>query len=320
MRFAAVICLFVSVAGEACGGPQRAEIPIHQAVMSTGNARYSIPIAVGGTTVEAMLDTGSSGLYVLPGVLAPADAKLGDSSFRQSYNSGVELRGSNAKATLTIGGVAGSAEFGLIQSIDCTDKRPDCAASKAPLGDYRIGDTSKLGYEAIFGINFRHSDVDNPLVAIGVESWIVVLPKPGDTAPGTLILNPNAQDRAGYVLFHVDKQLGRLPGCLIKGDDKICGGIVLDSGAPGVGVVASDKPESFPWPDGAQVTLALKPDSGDAIGLEFNIHRAPGSPSALRGEPQPRVPQPFIRAGTLPYFAYCVFYDASTDTIGLKPR
>jgi len=297
-----------------------ATIPIHQAEMPNGT-RYSISLRIGGTDVDVMLDTGSAGLYVLPGTLTAADAKATSADFKQSYGSGVELQGVIANAKLSLDGVTGSSDIGLVQDVHCVEDKPNCAASHGNLADYRIGSGKPgAGFKAIFGINFRHTRAGNPLVAMGIKSWIVTLPKPGSNEPGTLTLDPASDERAAYRLFHVDRERSWLPGCLLKDSDKVCGGVVLDSGAPGISVVAAQRPESFPWPNGAKLTLALKPDEGEALGLGFEIERAPLSPTFLRTEPQPNARQVVIRAGTLPYFAYSVLYDYTENSIGLKAR
>jgi hypothetical protein len=316
--------LMIVLATGAAAAPAHAVLPIHQAGMANGEPRYSITIAIGSTSVEAMLDTGSSGLHVLPGVLGAADAAASDDSMSQSYSSGVDLSGVEGKARLALGDVAppDPVRIGLVQRIACTDAKPDCPASKVSQADYRIGGGAFAGegYKAIFGVAVRQTKVGNPLVAMGVDAWIVVLPKPGDSAPGTLILNPTPEERAGFASVRVDAR-GRLPGCLLYDSNRICGPVVFDSGAPGVTVLAPEKPASFPWPDGAHVTLALQPETGEAIGLGFDVRRAPGSHTRLHGEPLPKGEKStFIRAGTLPYFAYSVLYDARGFTVGLKAR
>jgi len=313
-----LILAIVVLAAPAVAGT--AAIPIHESDMPNG-MRYSIGVRIGGSDVEAMLDTGSAGLYVLPATLTASDATVSSAGFRQSYGSGVELQGVIARASLSLGDVTGSSDIGLVQDVHCVDDKPNCAASRAGLADYRIGSGKPgVGFKAIFGINFRHTKAGNPLVAMGIKSWIVELPRPGEPNPGTLILNPTEQERAGYRLFHVDRDRSWLPGCLLKDPDKVCGGVVLDSGAPGISVVASERPASFPWPNGAKVTLALKPDEGDALGVGFDIERSPLSPTFLGAEPRPNAQQVIIRAGTVPYFAYAVLYDEASDTIGLKSR
>src|SRR5947208_2231838 len=58
--------------------PARTELPIHAVKLSNGAVRFGVPIRIGATALEAALDTGSTGLRVLPGALAAADAAASD--------------------------------------------------------------------------------------------------------------------------------------------------------------------------------------------------------------------------------------------------
>src|SRR4051794_9637325 len=84
----------------------RSEVPIREVVLSDGARRYSIPIQVGATAIEAGLDSGSSGLRILPGVLADTDAKAVGGSDSYSYGSGAELDGVVGRAQVAVGTLA----------------------------------------------------------------------------------------------------------------------------------------------------------------------------------------------------------------------
>jgi hypothetical protein len=45
-----------------------------------------------------------------------------------------------------------------------------------------------------------------------------------------------------------------------------------------------------------------------------------GPPSRISAGLDPKLAQPSIAAGTVPYFLFSVFYDAGQNRIGLKPR
>ncbi|MEJ2376885.1 MAG: hypothetical protein P8Y53_12540 [Pseudolabrys sp.] len=59
--------------------------------------------------------------------------------------------------------------------------------------------------------------VVNPLTRVGHGARIIVLPLPGHSEPGKLIVNPDAADRAGFTVFPRLVRIRRaqtLPGCL----------------------------------------------------------------------------------------------------------
>src|ERR1041384_4252540 len=84
---------FLALTAAQAQSPPRAEVPIREVVLSDGERRYTIPISVGGTAIEAGLDTGSTGLRILPNTLAASDAVDGGGNDRYSYGAGTEFRG-----------------------------------------------------------------------------------------------------------------------------------------------------------------------------------------------------------------------------------
>jgi hypothetical protein len=99
-------------------------------------------------------------------------------------------------------------QFHLAAPAEC-HTRP---ASRVSAADYRIsgdGPAGRQGFGVILGVSMGNGDAVNPLAHIGAYSWIVVLPRPGEAQPGTLIVTPDSGDQTGYALFPTDK---RLPG------------------------------------------------------------------------------------------------------------
>ena len=325
MRSLVVLCVAVLFVGSANAEAARVEIPIHQTVLRGGWIRYSIPLRLGTTDVEAMLDTGSTGLRILPGTLAPGDYTASHSSTAYPYGSGVELTGVTARGALALGALTSGSPvtFIAVQSVGCVDRIPDCAASRISQEDFRIGGDGLKGqgFKAIFGINLVSTEVDNPLIAMGVESWIVLLPVPGDTVPGKLVLNPSADETAGYSLFHLadPRHATFLPGCIVADDlqQKICGRVVLDSGAPGIMVASREVIASFPWPSGTEVTFVVQNEEGRQSGMRFKS----GSEASYAVRLNRKWAAPFVRiSGAAPFLSLSVLYDAKASLIGLKPR
>ena len=333
-RFALVAGLFLAaVAGSARAQPSpRAEVPIREVVLSDGACRYAVSITVGGTAIEAGLDTGSSGLRILPGVLTEADARAGSQSDVYAYGSGARLSGVIGSAVVAVGGVARETKAQLIRTVDCTPNLPRCPASRLALADYGVqGDGLKgEGFKAILGINMADAKAPSLLRSLGVRRWIVDLPRPGEGAPGRLVLNPTDEEVAGYARLHVLPQFARqdgglhdaVSGCLHNdaSGQSLCGAVLMDCGAPGVTVeVARTGPL---WPSGTAASLILAEGGRPVAQARFvTDRRAQASHLTFRdghdgegGGPQA------IYAGLLPYFAWSVLYDPAQGVVGVKPR
>ena len=155
---------------------------------------------VGGKSVDALLDTGTTGLRMLPGVISGALTTKGPSD-RISFWSGTEFSGEVARSTISLGGISGLSEFQSIKKVECARGRPSCPAKHASLDNYGIGADGLPGegFHALVGTKMGPSDISNPLMTIGVRRWIVELPRPGADTPGQLVLNPRDDEIADFV-------------------------------------------------------------------------------------------------------------------------
>lgn len=308
----------------------RAEIPIREVIQSNGR-RYTVPIKVGDTTIEAGLDTGSTGLRILPKTLGAADAAASKRGDHYGYGSGADLRGVIGHGVLRMGEVAGDTTFQLVATVGCRAEKPNCPAIRVPLEQFGIqGDGhAGEGFRAIMGVNMAEADVASPLRAIGAKRWIVELPRPGETAPGRLILNPTDAEAAGYAMIPVLRTFADRGGglhdavsaCLVNGQNKAktCGALLMDTGARGLRVVNGDV-SGPPWPDGSAATLAFYDGSGRPKAVEQITIGLARQASHLDFEKDPRRPASFIYAGLTPYFAFSVLYDPAKGEVGLKVR
>jgi hypothetical protein len=308
--------------------PARSEIPIREVVLSDGTRRYGIPITVGGTQIEAGLDTGSTGLRVLPNVLAASDATGGGRDDRYSYGAGTEFTGEVGKGQLGIGGLAASSTLQLIHKVDCVQSNPHCPASRVSLAQFGVQGNGLAGegFRAIIGINMAEADVASPLAAIGAKRWIVELPRPG--GGGKLILNPSEEEVQDYVRLPVLRafaaQRGGLhdavSGCLINmtTKDKSCGAVMLDTGAPGIALTNGTAGRTA-WDNGTPAALALF-DANSARAIEYFTVGLREQASRLSFDEMPQPRQTVIYAGLSPYFAFDVLYDPARGEIGVRPR
>lgn len=324
----AALAVAVGPAAQAQAQEARSEIPIREVVLSDGARRYAVPLTVGGVALEAGLDSGSTGLRVLPDALAGGQVRETSRADTYAYGSGARYEGVVAEADAAIGAAKGVLSFQQIKAVGCVDRKPNCPANRVPLKDYGIqGDGLRgEGFKAILGVNMAEADVASPLPALGVRRWIIELPLPGSGKPGRLILNPTAQEAAGYTPFHIDPAFAQAKGgahdaiqaCLInsRSNAQVCGPTLLDTGAPGVNVVNGD---AGVWPNDTPAMLAFMDGGKARTAVAFAIGRREFA-SRMSSVQNPSVRGVQIQPGLLPYFAYSVLYDPKSGTVALKPR
>ncbi|WP_174285409.1 hypothetical protein [Sphingomonas bacterium] len=310
---------------------QRAEVPIREVVLGDGTRRYGVSIVIGTTRVEAGLDTGSTGLRVLPTGLAQEDVRPTPATDYMEYGGGVRLDGNVAEASVAVGALRGNATLQLVRAVSCVRGKADCTAAAVSFARYRImgGDKPDEGFAAILGINMgAAADVANPLRGLGAHRWIIDLPRPGEPGPGRLVLNPTEAETAGYAPVEIVDSFAAargslhdaVRGCLVNGTsrEKTCGAVVLDIGDPGLRIVSANTPAG-PWPGGTPITLFF----ADAAGHVHTAEQATigmDQTTTLVFENRPGAHQPFILTGVLPYLSYSVLYDPEHGTIAFKPR
>jgi hypothetical protein len=307
----ALLALACAVVGQA-SAEARTVIPIHVHTLGDGVRRYSVPLTIDGQAVEAALDTGSTGLRLLPGN-APAPA--GGRRVRYVFSGGVELDGTEAPADLKLGDLQGRADVQRVSKIGCTAARPDCAGSLG-LKDYGFeGDGLRgEGFRAILGLSLAAGPKDHPLRRLGAHRWIVSLP--AGAADGQLVIDPSDAEVADFVLLPLKSSLGwrsdgahdAVDGCLQPpgGGRKACGAVLLDTGASSAAVINAGGGGDA-WTAGAALTFA-----GGALPPVELGRLATGRAGDL--------PRPMILAGSAPYLAFDVLYDPERRTIGLRSR
>lgn len=314
--------------------PPRSEVAIREVVLSDGTKRYAVPITIGRTTLDAGLDTGSPGLRVLDAAITSDDARSTDRRDSISFGAGAQLEGPIAEAVVTIGTATGSVHLERIDRVGCAPGRGDCAAARVAIADYGIqGNGLKgEGFKAILGLNMADANVPSMLAALGIRRWIIELPRPGEARAGRLVLDPVDEETSGFVALSSSSAFASargglhdaVDGCVVNQSSRrsYCGSVLLDTGAPGVTVEATDA--SGKWasetpavlsfvrgriPIAAATFVTDRRDQASRFTLRDD-HRSTG------GGAGPTV----IYAGLLPYFAWSVLYDADRHAIAIKPR
>jgi hypothetical protein len=334
-----ILCLLLALAPTcARANDDRAVVPISQILLPNGDIRYSVPVSVGGAQpVQALLDTGSTGLRIMAGALP--DSSYTNTGFLSVYGfgSGDKFTGKIATAPLAFGAAEtdGPVPIQIITSVSCLAFRPNCAAATLSSQDYGIGGDGYAGqgFQAILGISLRNAIgagyTENPLAHIGIKSWIIRLPEPGQDADGSLILNPGPQDLAGFQFFAL-AQAGTaaegfadtLPACLndISSGQSICGPATLDTGSPGITAYQTTTQPGPLWTAGDHAALTISAGN-TTVSMEFTTDSTPGT--ALETQPAngaANMPPNAIVAGVLPFFDNAIWYDAANGRIGLQPR
>ena len=318
MSWKALIPILLALPGAAIAG-DRVELPVRAVTLSDGTHRFGVPLTIDGHMVEAGLDTGSTGLRVMARGLPGSTAK--GSATRYSYAVGTQFEGEAIAVPVAFGSVTGSVKVQRIDRLSCTAAKRNCPVRRnddpATFGIQGNGLPNE-GFVAILGINFRSDTVPNPFEALGVRRWIVDLPRPGDTGPGRIILNPTDADVAGFTGYRLLADDNSLAGCIAGPQPlgQICGPATLDSGAPGLRVV-DPKPHRPPAAE-IPVTLTLGDTKAQARTDLVTERRDQGSHLTLVQGTD--IAQPHLFFGIAPYFRWLVLYDADAHMIGLRPR
>jgi hypothetical protein len=311
---------------------QRAEVPIREVVLSDGTRRYGVPIRVGQTEIEAGLDTGSTGLRILPNVLKDGDAQPTSRRDTYHYGAGAKLDGVVATASVSVGSLRGDTTVQLVQRVGCVEDQPRCAAGSVPLSQYGVQGNGLPGegFKAILGVNMAGADVASLFRGIGARRWIVDLPRPGEAGSGRIVLNPSDAEVQGFTSLPVIDSFSdahgvlhdSVRGCLVNDNShqKICGAVIFDTGDPGLRIASANPPTLRPWPDETPATLLLADAAGKVRVAEALVIGRRDHASHLTFVERPGAPTTFVFTGLTAYFAYSVLYDPEQRVVGFRPR
>jgi hypothetical protein len=314
----------------------RVEIPIKRLAEGHGSVRFGVDITVNGVPLEAQLDTGSSGVRILPSAGLPATLlqPTGKHS-SETYGSGARIQGEIDRATVGLGSATADIPVELTLKAVCVPERPDCIVSRMGPDKFLLGtDTDgKGGYPAILGIGLRPTDVPNPLGHMGSARWIVELPLPGSAAPGRLIVNPTEEEQRGYTLYHLaagvrPDSLGlptwrdnELPACVVDLDHQRqdCAPTLLDTGEFGFAFARDDAATYKPWAAKAHAAIRFNFPGGPPVEQRFVTNDGPERHVYYKQTTTAKFIQG-LNVGYEPFTAFSVLYDARNGVMGFKPR
>jgi hypothetical protein len=329
------LVLVAAAAAQAAAPGARVEVPIKRLAEGHGAVRFGVDITVDGVPLEAQLDTGSTGLRILPSAGLPAN--LLQSTGKRSadtYGSGARLLGEIDRATVALGDASAEVPVELTLQAVCAPEHPGCIVDRMGPDKFRMGTDADGtgGYPAIIGIGLHPKDIPNPLAHMGSGRWIIELPAPGSSAPGRLIINPTEDDLRGFVTYQLapgtrPDSLGgpswldyQLPACVVDFDHRRedCAPTLLDTGEYGFRFSRKDAANTA-WAGGLHAAILFKFSDPHRVEQRFTTDTGP---ERHVYETQPRSAQfnEGLNAGYEPFTAFSVLYDASAGQIGLKPR
>ena len=207
--------------------------------------RFSAEVKIGNSDpFEAMVDTGSSGLRVLPGV-------VDDSAFTTStpvlvsasFHSGLALQGTMATGTVTLGGLTTPTAIPImrVDVIGCTATDPDCDAAGQDISDYQMFGR----YRAILGLGMRttaaSAGIGNPIAQLdGAPAFVVhatyddddsvIDIAPTDTSAFRTASLPTLASGAALANGAPAWDDRTVAACVTEPTAQYCGGALLDTG------------------------------------------------------------------------------------------
>ena len=314
----------------------RLEVPIFQTRLPNGSIRYFLRLKVGDARVNAMLDSGSVGLRLLPRAVPSRAYRRMSRQCVYTFANGVELRGNFARARIALDdtGARRAIRAQVVRKLCCGSQHPNCPAEQIRRAGFRIFGEGFAGegFRAVLGVGLRASGVDNPLGKFA-DAWIIRLPLPGEEKPGSLIVGPTSYERRGFARFalvrhRISTPMGNavgwqdvVPGTLTTQNPRgiLRGPIALDTGAPFITVI-THKEHAPDATHGREAKISFAQPRRRALMVKFDINDrdTPGSRLFLR-RPVGRQWEG-IRAGILPFHSFEVLYDQKRGSIGLKAR
>ena len=318
----ALIALLLAACGVEPSTGSGGVAPLRLVEKSSGTERMVATIAINGVALDAFVDTGSSGLRIMPGALDDDTyASVTDQLVSYSYHSGLALQGVVATAPVTIGGLTTpSIPVMQIRTVGCVPGDDDC-------------NTNGFGYPAILGIGMRNlpgsGNIANPIVQLdGHPAYAVHVDR--DAQAGALTIG--ASD-AGFTLVDLPLLDGgapladgteprddrTVPACVTDATHgtQLCAGAILDTGCGPVEMLRpSYTGADQEWTPGTAGEVAVA--DAERYGFTVGPTPTPGIDEVLL-EPRPFQTVDMINVGTAAFFHGDVYFDEAGGKIGVTP-
>jgi hypothetical protein len=296
-----------------------------------------VEVYVNDQKVDAVFDSGSSGLRILRSVYndKEPDSLKGHIHYGYGFKDSFRICGQVKSASIRIGTLQ-SAQPIRIMRIDSTKYIPE-AEWLSVLDSTRIQSNHFRSYPAIMGVGLRVSGkrdgVANPVAQLpGNGKYIIHFPRFGGSK-GKLIINPDASETKDFVLFKLEGGKWLLPngdstwkdnelyGCVIVDQGTACQHTLLDTGNPDVHVYSSSFTGNKKVSSGSVVTLQLKDKEGlvAPVQTKFRVGniKENGKDVVFLDESDGVERNMF---GTRFFFDFDVLYDQVNGIIGIKSK
>ena len=166
--------------------------------------RFTVSVQVGDAPpFDALLDTGSGGLRLVPGAVPDsAFTQILSEQVQGVFGSSLAVNGRIAMATVNIGGLVTPAPIPVmhIDSFDCASADPSCNVDTEVMSHFS-------GFSAILGVGMRNSDetpvVGNPIVQLTGQPPFIIEAPPFPGGMGTLRISPAAAETTGFTPFQL---------------------------------------------------------------------------------------------------------------------
>jgi hypothetical protein len=327
-----------------------AEVPLTIAYQTPQQVAFVLPITFGDTQVDAILDTGSSGVRILPGVLAPTDiVSTSDVTVVETYATGVQYIGHVATARVTLGAVTSPAAIPvmLIDTVQCATGHPNCPAAGYTAETYEMKpDAAGHGYKVIVGTGMHShpgaNAVGNPIAQLpGHPSYVVRIPGGFGATTGVVEIGPDPSELSELASLQLPALADgapladgtpawddwSIPTCVVDdtSGQSWCMPGLFDTGCGPTLVYLDELMSAHSLPAGDSVTVTASNGTGpDAVPIgtyDFTV----GSPPRLGLDEVTLVTGTTgftteINVGTAIFFRSDVYFDHYGGTIGLLAR
>lgn len=297
----------------------------------------TLTVSINGVANDLVFDTGSWGMRILPGALRRANLAIDPVQLTYGYGlsrGAVFIKGRQASGTFSVGGLVATAPV-HIMLID-TIRRSATDAGRSTLDSVTVPNHHFRNLAGILGVGMRNregSDVASPLAQLpGNNSYLIRFPAYGQPM-GSVILNPNESDLAGFTFFPLAKGNYPMPNGLSSWTDDQLNGIavlngltvrapaLLDTGTPTTHISAFNLHHYGILDQGSVVKMGLA-QRGQPSALVDTTFRVTSQVVGkdLVHTNVPTWTEPSLIFGTNFFFFFDVYYDQKGGRIGIKKK
>ena len=325
------------------GAQALADVPLRIDYLN-GDIAFVTKVKIGATEVEALVDTGSSGLRVVDGVVPAGDlATRTDTAVQAAYGSGTVVTGVVATANVTLGGLVTAApiKIEVVTDVHCTDAKPNCPVASTTIDQFAFKGGAGGTYKAIIGVGMRNGpnsqQVANPIAQLPTKPAFLIDVGAYGTTTGVLRIGPTpAQVAAFKTITHaalpngvaLDNGVGAFddrqnPICVVNTTQNktFCLPALLDSGNGTTDIDASAAAGNGNIPIGNAVTVTLlsMADPTSAPLGSYSVTVASPPKAGLDKFVIAQDASDSINIGTAVFFRFQVYFDQVDGIEGVAP-